>query len=245
MELHIYDNSVELGRNAAECIAKKLNEAIAEKGKARMILSTGASQFDMFRYLVDQDVDWKNVEMFHLDEYIGLSESHPASFRKYLRDRFTNIVPVTPHFVNTEGDIGANLKALTGELRKEAIDVGVIGIGENGHIAFNDPPADFDTREAYKVVDLDKKCRMQQVGEGWFSSLEDTPAQAVSMTPYQIMQCRCIVSVVPDGRKAEAIRKTLENEGVSNEIPATLLKEHKEWYLYLDRESAAGFLAVC
>ena len=161
MELHIYDSSVELGRNAAECIAKKLNEAIAEKGKARMILSTGASQFDMFRYLVDQDVDWKNVEMFHLDEYIGLSESHPASFRKYLRDRFTNIVPVTPHFVNTEGDIGANLKALTGELRKEAIDVGVIGIGENGHIAFNDPPADFDTREAYKVVDMDKKCRMQ------------------------------------------------------------------------------------
>ena len=159
MELHIYDNSVELGRDAAECIAKKLNEAIAEKGKARMILSTGASQFDMFRYLVDQDVDWKNVEMFHLDEYIGLSESHPASFRKYLRDRFTNIVPVTPYFVNTEGDIRTNLEALTGELRKETIDVGVIGIGENGHIAFNDPPADFDTREAYKVVDLDEKCR--------------------------------------------------------------------------------------
>ena len=242
MEIHIYDSSDELGMNAADIVAGKLKKAIAEKGRARMILSTGASQFPMFKYLVDKSVDWEKVEMFHLDEYIGLPESHPASFRRYLRQRFTDIVPVTAHFVNTEGDIAANLQALTEELRRETVDVGVIGIGENGHIAFNDPPADFDTREAYKIVDLDEKCRMQQVGEGWFSSLEDTPSQAVSMTPYQIMQCRCIVSVVPDQRKAEAIKKTLESEAVSNEIPATLLKEHPQWYLYLDQGSASLLL---
>lgn len=244
MEIHIYDSPVELGKNAAGCIAEKLNNAIKEKGKARMILSTGASQFEMFKFLVGENVDWKKVEMFHLDEYIGLPESHPASFRRYLRDRFTNIVPVNPHFVNTDGDIAANLGALTEELRKEPIDVGVIGIGENGHIAFNDPPADFDTREAYKVVNLDEKCRMQQVGEGWFASLEDTPSQAVSMTPFQIMQCECIVSVVPDWRKAEAVKNTLCTDGVTNDVPATLLKEHKDWHLYLDKDSASGFLKV-
>lgn len=243
MEIHIYDYAAEMGMNAAGRIADKLNEAIREKGRARIILSTGASQFELLKHLVEQPVDWEKVEMFHLDEYVGLPESHPASFRRYLRDRFTGIVPVTAHFVNTEGDIGGSLRALTGELRREVIDVGVIGIGENGHIAFNDPPADFDTREAYKIVNLDEKCRMQQVGEGWFPSIEETPAQAVSMTPYQIMQCRCIVSVVPDQRKAVAVKRTLETEDVSRDIPATLLKTHPEWYLYLDRESAQLLLS--
>ena len=239
MDVRIYENSMELGAHAADLIADKLTEAIKEKGCARIILSTGASQFDMFKYLVKKEVEWEKVTMFHLDEYIGLPETHSASFRKYLHERFADILPVTAHFVNTDGDIEKNLAELTEELRKDVIDVGVIGIGENGHIAFNDPPADFDTREAYKIVDLDEKCRMQQVGEGWFASLEDTPAQAVSMTPYQIMQCKCIVSVVPDGRKAEAIKKTLEADEVTNMIPATFVKTHPEWYLYLEKESAA------
>lgn len=239
MDVRIYENSMELGANAAELIAAKLRDAIKEKGNARIILSTGASQFDMFKHLVKMDVEWDKVVMFHLDEYIGLPETHPASFRKYLHERFADILPVTAHFVNTDGDIEKNLEELTTELRKEPIDVGVIGIGENGHIAFNDPPADFETKEAYKVVNLDEKCRMQQVGEGWFTSLEDTPVQAVSMTPYQIMQCKCIVSVVPDRRKADAIKRTLESKEVTNQIPATLLKTHPEWYLYLEKESAS------
>lgn len=239
MELKIYENSKELGAHAADFIAEKLNNAIREKGTARIILSTGASQFDMFKCLVKKQVAWEKVIMFHLDEYIGLPQTHPASFRKYLHERFTDLVPVTAYFVNTEGELERNLQELTRSLRNEPIDIGVIGIGENGHIAFNDPPADFDTKEAYKVVNLDEKCRKQQVGEGWFKSVEETPRQAVSMTPYQIMQCKSIISVVPDGRKAEAIKKTMNACRTTNMIPATLLKEHSDWHLYLDRDSAS------
>ncbi len=238
MEVRVFENSDALGKYAAESISEKLNRQIAETGRARIVLSTGASQFDMFKYLVTRDVDWEKVAMFHLDEYLGLPESHPASFRRYLRERFTDIVPVKPYFVETEGNVEENIRRLTEELRREPVDIGVIGIGENGHIAFNDPPADFDTRGAYKIVDLDMQCRMQQVGEGWFESVEKTPRQAVSMTPHQIMQCKCIISVVPDHRKAEAVRRILEAEEVTAQVPATLLKTHPDWHLYLDRESA-------
>ena len=239
MAVYILDNSEELGEKAADLIAKKLNEAIEKRGQARIILSTGASQFETIKYLVEKNVDWEKVTMFHLDEYLELPETHKASFRRYLKERFTSKVPVKVHFVNTEGDVEENLKELTREIRKDIIDIGVIGIGENGHIAFNDPPADFETQEAYRIVALEERCRKQQLNEGWFPTLDEVPFKAVSMTAYQIMQCETIVSSVPGERKAEAVRNTLKSEEVTNMVPATLLKTHKDWHLFLDKESSS------
>ncbi|MBQ3697311.1 MAG: 6-phosphogluconolactonase [Spirochaetales bacterium] len=231
--------AVENGRKAAIKIAEIINKAIAEKGHARIVLSTGASQFEMFDVLVKLDVDWSKVEMFHLDEYVNLPETHIASFRKYLKERFVNVVhPKAAHFVIGEGDVQKNIRELEKELRSDVIDVGVIGIGENGHIAFNDPPADFAATEAYRVVTLDHKCRMQQVGEGWFATEDDVPQQAISMLPGQIMSCKTIVSVVPHAVKAKAIYDTI-TQPVNNMVPATLLKTHPEWYLFIDDDSAS------
>jgi len=231
--------AVENGRKAALKTAELINQAIEKKGHARIVLSTGASQFEMFQALVTLPVDWSKVEMFHLDEYVNLPETHVASFRKYLKERFVNIVhPKAAHFVNGEGDVEKNIQELTKELRSDEIDVGLIGIGENGHIAFNDPPADFDAKEAYRVVNLDHKCRMQQVGEGWFATEDDVPKQAISMLPGQIMACKTIISVVPHAVKAKAVYDTITQK-VNNMVPATLLKTHPNWYLFIDDESAA------
>ena len=200
-----------MGIRAANEIARRILESVHARGGCRILLSTGASQFPMFDALTKMDLPWDKVTMFHLDEYVGLPMSHPASFRKYLTERFIDKVhPGEVHLVSGEGDVQANIAELTAALREAPIDIGVIGIGENGHIAFNDPPANVETREAYIVVNLDERCRMQQVGEGWFSGLSDVPGQAISMTVWQILQCRCIISVVPDERKAEAVQKTLE-----------------------------------
>ena len=238
INISISKTAAENGRKAAIKAAELMNKAIAEKGHARIILSTGASQFEMFENLVRQDVDWSKVEMFHLDEYVDLPETHIASFRKYLKERFVNIVhPGAVHFVG-EGDVQKNIEELTRELRKDIVDVGLIGIGENGHIAFNDPPADFDATEAYRVVNLDHKCRMQQVGEGWFATEDDVPKQAISMLPRQIMACRAIVSVVPHKVKAKAVYDTI-TQPVNNMVPATLLKTHPEWYLFIDDDAAS------
>ncbi len=231
--------AVENGRKAALKAAELINQAIEKKGHARIVLSTGASQFEMFQVLVTLPVDWSKVEMFHLDEYVNLPETHVASFRKYLKERFVNIVhPKAAHFVNGEGDVEKNIEELTKELRSDEIDVGLIGIGENGHIAFNDPPADFDAKEAYRVVNLDHKCRMQQVGEGWFATEDDVPKQAISMLPGQIMACKTIISVVPHAVKAKAVYDTITQK-VNNMVPATLLKTHPNWYLFIDDESAS------
>ena len=238
INISVSDTAAENGRKAAVKVAELINEAIKEKDHARIILSTGASQFEMFENLVKQDVDWSKVEMFHLDEYVGLPETHIASFRKYLKERFVNIVhPGAAHFVG-EGDVKRNIEELTRELRKDIVDVGLIGIGENGHIAFNDPPADFDAKEAYRVVNLDHKCRMQQVGEGWFATEDDVPRQAISMLPKQIMACKAIVSVVPHKVKAKAVYDTI-TQSVNNMVPATLLKTHPEWYLFIDDDAAS------
>ena len=241
MHIHIYATPEQSGSDAAHLIADRLNEAISKKGSARLVLSTGASQFEMFDVLVTLPVDWSKVTMFHLDEYVALPESHPASFRKYLKERFVNKVhPKEAIFVNGEGDVHANIAEITHRLREEEVDVGVIGIGENGHIAFNDPPAEFETDAAYKVVDLDDRCKHQQVGEGWFENEDAVPRQAITMTVPQIMSARCIVTVAPHAVKAEAIRNTLA-QPVNNMVPATILKTHPDWNLYLDAESAAGF----
>ena len=239
MHLDVQETKKLLGQHAAKFIAEKINTAIRERGSARIVLSTGASQFETLGALVKEDIDWTKVTMFHLDEYVGLPVTHIASFRKYLTERFVDIVhPREAVFVNGEGDVAANIRELTAKLREEPIDVGVIGIGENAHIAFNDPPADFDTREAYIVVNLNDRCKQQQVGEGWFATPADVPAQAISMTPYQIMQCRCIVAPVPGTRKAQAIHDTLMGEQTDPMVPATLLKKHQDFNLFIDSDSA-------
>ena len=226
-----------LGRLAAKEAADAINDAIRAQGSARIVLSTGASQFDTLSALVKEKVDWSKVEMFHLDEYVGLPETHPASFRKYLKERFTNRVPLkSAYFVDGTPE---GIAALTKELHSAPIDLGLIGIGENGHIAFNDPPADFDTDKAYIIVTLDERCRRQQVGEGWFESVSEVPEQAVSMTVHEIMRCRKIISCVPYPVKAEAVARTLMNP-LTNKVPATMLKEHDDFSMYLDRDSAAN-----
>jgi glucosamine-6-phosphate deaminase len=239
MEVNVLKTAKELGKEAAVFSAHVLNERITSKGKARLVLSTGASQFETLEAFVTMNVDWSKVEVFHLDEYVSLSDQHPASFRKYLKERVVDLVPIHKiHFVNGDGNIQENIKELTREIRKEPIDLALIGIGENAHIAFNDPPADFDTKEAYMVVDLDENCKKQQVGEGWFSSLDEVPRQAITMTVYQIMQSEVIVSSVPHKAKANAIRDFFEND-VTNQVPATLLKTHPNYTLFLDQNSAS------
>jgi len=241
MEIRICKDPVELGKSAAREVAQILREVIAEKGNARIALSTGASQFDTIKALVKEDVDWSKVEMFHLDEYVDLPITHKASFRKYLKERFCDFVPTlkAAHFV--DGTV-EGIAALTEEIRKAPIDIGLIGIGENTHIAFNDPPADFDTEESYIVVNLDEACRNQQMGEGWFASFDDVPKQAVSMTVSQIMKCERIISCVPYPVKASAVEKTIHTKETTNLVPSTKLKEHPNFILYVDMDSAAGIL---
>lgn len=239
MKVRVYRNSEELGKGAAAYSTEILNRSIAEKGKARLALSTGASQFDTLKALIETDIDWRKVEMFHLDEYINLPETHPASFRKYLKERFVSKVNLKQvNFVNGEGDIKSNIEELCREIGKEPIDLGLIGIGENAHIAFNDPPADFDTKEPYIIVNLDENCKRQQVREGWFPTIDDVPKQAISMSVQQILKCRHIVSCVPFKVKANAIQQMLENE-ISDLIPATMLKSHADIEVFLDEESAS------
>lgn len=239
MKVEVLKNSKELGQAAAEYSAKFLNKVIEEKGNARLVLSTGQSQFDTLEAFVSQDVDWTKVEMFHLDEYVSLSEEHPASFRRYLKERFTEKVPLKKvHFVNGEGNIDNNIDQLTREIRKAPIDVALVGVGENAHIAFNDPPADFKTKDAYITVNLDEDCKQQQVREGWFPSTEDVPSKAITMTVHQILDSHVIVSAVPYESKAKAVKATLENQE-TNEIPATALKSHEHVTVFLDHESAS------
>ncbi len=240
MKIVLSETPQELGSRAAGFTAQKLNQAIAKKGSARLLMSTGASQFETIAALVKEQVDWSRVEVFHLDEYIGLPVTHPASFRKYIRERFEDLAhPKKVHYVETEGDVKANIAALTEQLRSAPIDAALIGIGENAHIAFNDPPADFNTTDAYIIVNLDERCRAQQCGEGWFATPDDVPAQAVSMSVYQIMQSDCIISCVPHAVKAQAIKATLEN-GLTPTVPATMLKEHADFTLFVDRASASS-----
>ncbi len=237
MEIRVCKDSVELGKSAAKYVAEVLRESIREHGSARIVLSTGASQFDTISALVEEKgIDWSCVEMFHLDEYVNLPETHPASFRKYLKERFVDKVGTlkAAHFVDGTEE---GIQTLTKEIRKAPIDIGLIGIGENTHIAFNDPPANFETKEAYFIVNLDDNCKKQQMGEGWFATIDDVPAQAVSMTPYQIMECRKIVSCVPYNVKTDAVSKTLRTKEVTPLVPSTLLKTHPDMILYADLDS--------
>jgi glucosamine-6-phosphate deaminase len=239
MEIVISVSKQDLGRKAAAEGASLIRQAIRDKGSANIILATGASQFDMLQALVKEDINWSVVTAFHLDEYIGLPETHPASFRKYLKDRFADRVhPLAFHYVNGNSDPALECSRLEQLIQRQPVDVAFVGIGENGHLAFNDPPADFKTTDAYIAVNLDEACRRQQMGEGWFATLEDVPRQAISMTIHQILKSKAIICSVPDQRKAEAMRKTLEDP-VSPWIPASVLRNHSAVWLYLDNHSAS------
>jgi glucosamine-6-phosphate deaminase len=242
MEIVVSGDKAELGRAAAECGAGLLRAALAQKGEANIILATGASQFEMLSELVAAaGIAWDRVTVFHLDEYAGLPITHPASFRKYLKERFVDRLPVPLaafHAIDGESDLAAECERLAGLIRGRTIDVAFIGIGENGHIAFNDPPADFETERPYIVVDLDDACRRQQLGEGWFPTFDDVPKRAISMAPRQIMKSAAIVCTVPDARKAVAVKGTVEGP-VTPDVPASILQQHPRAWLLLDPDSAA------
>ena len=238
MEVIILENKQELGKEAAEKGAKLISKAIAERREANIIVATGASQFEMLAELVKKEIDWSVVTGFHLDEYIGINENHPASFRKYLKERFVSQVPLKDfHYVNAN-EAENECKRLGEIISRHPIDVAFVGIGENGHLAFNDPPADFETDEPYLVVNLDDDCRKQQLGEGWFPTFEDVPKQAISMSIRQIMKSEHIICSVPDERKALAVKNTLKSK-VSPMVPASVMQQHSSTWLFLDKSSAS------
>lgn len=246
MNIFISQNSKELGRLAGPASARVIRETIAQKGGANIILATGASQFETLNQLIAEDgIDWSKVVMFHLDEYIGIRITHVASFRKYLQDRFLQKVsPIkAAYLINGEGDAVAECKRISDLITNHPIDLALVGIGENSHLAFNDPPANFDTNEPYTVVQLDEACRFQQLGEGWFKSLEEVPQKAISMSIKQILKSKVIICSVPDARKAIAVKNTLEH-AVSNMYPASILQQHPDCNLYLDNESASLLSSV-
>ncbi len=233
----------ELGSKAASCGAAYIRKALSEKGIANVIIATGASQFEMLSHLKDEkDIDWSKVNFFHLDEYIGLPEDHPAGFRKYLRERFINLLPVPPmSFTPVNGsdpDPEKVCRELEERISQFPIDVAFIGIGENGHIAFNDPPADFETERAYLVITLDEACRKQQLGEGWFPTFDDVPKQAISMGVKQILKSKAIINTVPDERKAKAVKGAIEGP-LTNTCPASILRTHADCHTFLDVNSAS------
>lgn len=243
MNIDLSNNSKELGQKAARLGAAQIRQAIAQRGEAYIILATGASQFEVLDALVGEpDISWSKVTAFHLDEYLELPETHKASFRGYLKERFVAKVDGLGSFVFIEGDRGdtdGEIARVSAEITKNDIDVAFIGIGENGHLAFNDPPADFETTDPYIVVDLDEKCRLQQANEGWFSDLSEVPRRAISMSVHQILASRTIICAVPDARKAAAVKGALEGP-VTNLCPASILQNHGGTTVLLDRDSASA-----
>lgn len=241
IEMHVVADKEALGRQAAALGAQAIRDELARHGEATIIVATGASQFEMLQHLVAAEgIDWSKVTALHLDEYVGLSESHPASFRRYLRERFMAPLGNAPRFipVDGEGDPQAAVKQLNQLIGGKRIAVCFAGIGENCHLAFNDPPADFDTEEPYLVVNLDEACRQQQFGEGWFPSFDAVPQQAISMSVRQILKSELIVLSVSDTRKAAAAKAALEGP-VSNLSPASILQTHKRTVLFIDPPAAS------
>ena len=245
MEIHILQSSEDTAKAAAGRAADILRTAIETRGRARFIAATGNSQLLFLDYLVrEQGIDWSKTTMFHLDEYIGLSERHPASFVGYLRRRLAEKTGLSDmHFLRGDAaPIDTVIRSVSDAIASAAIDVAFVGIGENGHLAFNDPPADFKTRKPYITVELDDACRNQQVNEGWFPDIEAVPTHAVTMSIHQIMQSERIICTIPERRKAAAVRDCLSDRNpVSAEYPASILREHRNCDVFLD-EAAASLL---
>ena len=235
MEIKVFHSKEDLARAAAAQAASLIREAITRRGIARIIAATGASQFDFLDVLTrTPDIDWNRVEMFHLDEYVGMPESAPASFCRYLRERLINKVGLKRfHLLDGTGDPAAVIKRVSEEIRKAPIDVAFAGVGENGHLAFNDPPADFETTKPYIIARLDEACRKQQLGEGWFKDIDEVPTTAISMSVQQLMKSQHIICSVPDQRKAKALKNSFE-QPVSNISPASILRNHPDCQFFLD-----------
>ena len=240
MKTIVTPSASEMGRYAAEHAAIDLRGAIERNGTASLIVATGASQFEVLAHLVRQEgIDWSRVHGFHLDEYIGIGRDHPASFCRYLQERFVDRVPLASfHYLSGDTDAAETVRIASAKIAATTIDVALVGIGENGHLAFNDPPADFETETPYLIVELDHECRMQQVGEGWFASLDHVPTHAISMSVRQILKTKSIYCSVPDQRKAGAVRDTLCGP-VTPDVPASILKEHPATTLIIDEAAAS------
>lgn len=241
IQVKVFASKQELGRAAAREAAEAIAAAVAEKGRCNVAFATGASQFEFVAALREQRIDWSRVAAFHLDEYLGMKADHPASFRRWLRERVQEpLGPATFHFIEGDApDPQAEAERYARLLKENPIDLGFVGIGENGHIAFNDPPvADFADPQDVKIVELDEACRRQQLGEGWFPTLDDVPRQAITLTVPAIMRFRRIISVVPDRRKAQAVRDALQGP-LGERCPASILRTHPHLTMYLDTESAA------
>jgi glucosamine-6-phosphate deaminase len=236
----VFEDKISLGKAAAEQASAAMRRAILDHGMARIIVATGTSQLDFLEALTNAEkISWPQVEMFHLDEYVGLPVTHPASFRKYLLERLIHKVGITQyHFLDGTGDPSEVVRRVGEALRSAPVDIAFVGIGENGHLAFNDPPADFQTEDPYLVVGLDEACRRQQVGEGWFANISEVPQRAISMSVSQILKSKEIICVVPDARKAPAVKLCFEGE-ISPMAPASSLRTHPAATIYLDRESAS------
>ena len=229
-----------MAQAAAAHAAAAIRRAIDSHGRARIIVATGASQFEFLEDLTaNQAVDWTRVTLFHLDEYVGLPIEHPASFRRYILDRVIGKTSLQDYLLlDGEGDVREVCRQAGAALNSAPVDVAFVGIGENGHLAFNDPPADFATDEPYIIVQLDDACRRQQVGEGWFGSISEVPQSALSMSVRQILKSREIICVVPDERKAAPVKAALEGP-VTPDVPASALRDHGNVTIYLDAASAA------
>ncbi|HEX4484818.1 MAG TPA: glucosamine-6-phosphate deaminase [Terriglobales bacterium] len=240
MKVRILANAKSLGVEAAAQAAKSLQETLNKQGSARIIAATGASQFDFLEALTTTpNIDWANVEMFHLDEYVGLPDTHKASFRKYLRERLIQKTGMKKyHLLDGDGDVAKVIKIVGDAIASAPIDVAFVGIGENGHLAFNDPPADFEIETPYLVVDLDQPCRQQQINEGWFASDAEVPRQAISMSVKQILKSKEILAIVGGERKARAVQACLEGK-VSPMAPASILQTHPKTAIFLDKDSAS------
>ncbi len=245
MLVRLFPDRPAIARAAADQAATALRRALTSRNKARIIAATGTSQFEFLATLTTTPgIDWTNVEAFHLDEYIGLPITHPASFRKILLERLVHPAGIA-RFHGLAGDAAdpaSVVKEVGCELASAPIDVAFLGIGENGHIAFNDPPADFSTEDPYLIVNLDEACRRQQVGEGWFADISQVPTQAISMSPRQILKAHELIVIVPDERKAQAVRNCLEGE-ISPLAPASILRQHPNTTVYLDSGSASRLSA--
>src|SRR5438093_3487299 len=240
MVLKVLPDKSSLSKMAAEHAAEAIGRAICDRGQARIIAATAASQFEFLDALTKMPgIDWQKVEVFHLDEYIGLPITHPGSFRKMLLDHLIKKTGIAKyHLLDGDADPAEVVRRVGKELTSAPIDVAFVGIGENGHLAFNDPPANFDTEEPYLIVSLDDACRRQQVGEGWFRSVDEVPQRAITMSIRQILKSRAIVAVVPEARKAAAVQRCFEGE-ISPDAPASILRTHPDTTLFLDEESAS------
>ncbi len=241
MVLKVFSDKSSLGKAAAQKAAAAIRSAIRDRGQARVIAATGTSQLEFLAALTEsRDVEWRLVELFHLDEYIGLPAAHPASFRKILLDRFVNKTGIAKfHPLDGEArDLSEVIRQVGKALASAAVDIAFVGVGENGHLAFNDPPADFETEEPYLIVNLDEACRRQQVGEAWFGDISQVPKRAISMSVRQILKAKEILAVVPESRKAQAVKACFEGE-ISPRAPASILRTHPNANVYLDKESAS------